>query len=253
VLKQPPTWLAPPDQLELKPWDVHIWRTSLDQPPEIVERFRQLLSIDELTKADRYHFEKDRRHFTVARGVLREVLSRYLGVSPGELVFSYSEHGKPELASAIGRQFKFNLAHSGGVALYAFTTVGEVGIDVEFIRPEFTGDEIARRYFSATEVDSLSRLPAVARHYAFFNCWTRKEAFIKAKGLGLSLGLDQFDVTLTPGEPAALLRTGWNEAEAARWSLRTIEVGDQFAGAIALEAHDWEAFFWEYDRETSRG
>ena len=240
------TWFAPPDQLNLGPRDVHIWRTSLDQPPEIVERFRRLLSTDELNKADRYHFEKDRRHFTVARGVLREVLSRYLGISPADLRFNYSEHGKPGLASANNKEFKFNLAHSGGVALYAFTTVGEVGVDVEFIRPEFTGDEIARRYFSATEVASLSKLSAVVRQHAFFDCWTRKEAFIKAKGLGLSLALDQFDVTLTPGESPALLRTGWNEAEAARWSLRAIEVGDQFAGAIALEAHDWEASYWQY-------
>ena len=218
----------------------------------MVESLRQLLSVDEQARADRFHFEKDRRHFTVARAGLRKLLGRYLGTSPTELRFTYAKYGKPQVAPEIKRrlskaeELKFNLAHSGGLALYAFTNIGEIGIDLEHIRPEFTGDDIARRFFSATEVACLDRLPATARHNAFFNCWTRKEAFIKAKGMGLSLALDQFDVTLDPDEPAALLCTRWDRNEAARWSLKGIDVGPGFVGAVAVEAHDWQISCWEF-------
>ena len=247
------SWSPPPDQLSLGTRDVHIWRASLDQSPATVAALRQLLSRDEQARADRFHFERDRRHFTVARGYLRKLLGRYLGIAPAEVRFFYAEYGKPALACDLPQQLIFNLAHSAGLALYAFTLSGEIGIDLEHVRPEFTGDDIARRYFSATEVACLDQLSETARHLAFFNCWTRKEAFIKAKGLGLSLGLDQFDVTLNPDQPAALLCTRWDETEAARWSLREIEVGEKFAAAIALEAHDWEASYWQVSDEPGNG
>ncbi|HXD33583.1 MAG TPA: 4'-phosphopantetheinyl transferase superfamily protein [Pyrinomonadaceae bacterium] len=218
----------------------------MEPPPESAARFRKLLATDELTKADRFRFEKDQRHYSVARGVLRELIARYLGVAATDLRFSYTEYGKPELISPNIPQLKFNLAHSGKVALYAFTYVGDVGVDVELIRPEFTGDDIARRYFSATELQALNALPETDRTLAFFNCWARKEAVIKAKGMGLSMGLDQFDVTLTPGKPALLLRTAWDEAEVGRWSLRAIDVGSEYAAAIAIQAHDWQPSFFDY-------
>jgi 4'-phosphopantetheinyl transferase len=246
-------WLTPPDQLSLAAKDVHIWRASLEQPQHTVETLRQLLSPDELTRADRFHFEKDRRHFTVARGLLRKLLGRYLGMTPAAVGFTYAEHGKPMVTVDLAddsRELKFNLAHSGGLALYAFTRAGEIGVDLEHIRSQFTGDDIARRFFSAAEVACLNQLPAPLRQEAFFNCWTRKEAFIKGKGMGLSLGLDQFDVTLEPNEPAALLCTRWDHDEAARWSLKEIEVGQGFVGAIAVEAHDWEPSYWQLDIDT---
>jgi 4'-phosphopantetheinyl transferase len=246
------SWLSPPDHPSLATRDVHVWRASLDSPLALVERLRQLLSADERARADRFHFDIDRRHFVAARGCLRTILSRYLEIAPAEIQFSYADHGKPRIASANSQaeRLKFNVAHSGGLALYALTFVGEIGIDLEHIRPEFTGDDIARRFFSATEVARLDKLPMQARHEAFFNCWTRKEAFIKAKGVGLSLALDQFDVTLAPAEPAALLRTCWDENEAARWSLQTIAVGSGYAGAMAIEAHDWQLSCWQMDEEN---
>ena len=240
------SWPAPPDQLSLSATDVHIWRASLEQTPGVVANLRHLLSPEEQVRADRFHFEKDRRHFTVARGGLRKLLGRYLSMAPAEIQFSYAERGKPRLAPDLEQGLKFNLAHSGGLALYAITRIGEIGVDLEHIRPEFTGDEIARRFFSATEVACLGQLPAPSRHRAFFDCWTRKEAFIKAKGIGLSLALDQFDVTLRPDEPAALISTRWDRDEAARWSLRAIDVGPGFVGAVALEAHDWQFNCWEF-------
>ena len=242
-------WPSPPGQLSLPTTDVHVWRASLEQTPETVEALRQLLSPDERARADRFHFEKDRRHFVVARGVLRRLLGRYLDMAPNALRFAYADQGKPHLAAEITQQvtpLKFNLAHSGGLAVYAFTDLGEIGVDLEQINPHFTGDDIARRFFSASEIACLDQLPAEARALAFFNCWTRKEAFIKAKGMGLSLALDQFDVTLAPGQKAELLRTRWDQSEAGRWSLRPLEIGVGYVGAVAVEAHDWQLNCWEF-------
>jgi 4'-phosphopantetheinyl transferase len=173
------------------------------------------------------------------------MLSRYLGRPPEELGFSYNEYGKPQIVSAgsDAEPLHFNLAHSKGLALYAFTRLGEIGVDIEYIRPGFPDEEIARRFFSATEVANLNQLPVDDRQKGFFNCWARKEAFIKAKGLGLSLGLDQFDVSLDATQPAALLRTGWDASEAAEWSLREIETESGYAAAVAVRAHDWELKF----------
>jgi len=246
-----PSWLPAPDHLTLGATDVHVWRASLEQAPAVVASLRRLLSPDEQARADRFHFEKDRRHFIVARGYLRKILARYMGIAPAGIQFSYADHGKPRVASRIAQaqQLNFNLAHSGGLALYGFTRIGEIGIDLEHIRPDFAGDDTARRFFSTTEVACLSKLPVRARHEAFFNCWTRKEAFIKAIGIGLSLSLDQFDVALAPAEPAALLRTRWDEAEAARWSLKAIDVGPGYVAAVAVGGHNWQLTCWEFDKE----
>jgi 4'-phosphopantetheinyl transferase len=244
-----PSWLPAPDYLTLGATDVHVWRASLEQAPAVVASLRRLLSPDEQARADRFHFEKDRRHFIVARSCLRKLLGRYLAIPPAELRFGYADHGKPHLAPEIAPPLKFNLAHSGGLALYAFTYIGEIGIDLEHIRPDFTGEDTARRFFSTTEVACLSKLAESSRHEAFFNCWTRKEAFIKAKGIGLSLPLDQFDVTVAPAEPAALLRTRWDESEAARWSLKAIDIGPAYVGAVAVGGHNWQLTCWEFDKE----
>jgi 4'-phosphopantetheinyl transferase len=248
---QLPSWPSSPDKPSLGATDVHVFRASLEPAGHVAARLGQLLSRDEYARADRFHFEIDRQHFIVARGYLRTILSRYIGIAPAGIRFSYADHGKPRLASPIGQTqpLHFNLTHSAGLALYAFTRVGEIGIDLEHIRPDFSGEDTARRFFSSTEVTCLSKLPESARHEAFFNCWTRKEAFIKAKGTGLSLPLDQFDVTVAPAEPAALLRTRWDESEAARWSLKAIDMGPAYVGAVAVGGHNWQLTCWEFDKE----
>jgi 4'-phosphopantetheinyl transferase len=243
------SWPSPPAQPSLGTAEVHVWRVSLEQAPETVEALRELLSADEQTRAARFRFDKDRRHFIVARGVLRKLLGRYLEIAPAALRFAYADHGKPHLAPEVAQQrtpLKFNLAHSGSLAVYAFTRLGEIGVDLEQIKQVFTGDDIARRFFSATEVACLDQLPADERALAFFNCWTRKEAFIKAKGMGLSLALDQFDVTLATHQEAALLRTRWDESEADRWSLRALDIGAGYVGAVAVEERDWQLSCWEF-------
>lgn len=226
---------------------MHLWLAKLDQPTEILRAMRQLLSPDEIQRAERFHFRKHREHFTVARGVLRTILGGYLRVEPSQLSFAYSAYGKPALAGMQDQlTLRFNLSHSHELALYAFTLRREIGLDLEYRREDFASEQIAERFFSAREVEMLRALPSRLRTEGFFNCWTRKEAYIKAVGLGLSLPLDQFDVSLAPSEPAALLRTGDDEREAARWSLRELTPAEGYTAALAVEGHDWQLKCWHW-------
>jgi 4'-phosphopantetheinyl transferase len=181
--------------------------------------------------------------------VLRAILGLYLDMAPRYLSFRYSSHGKPALAwESGGNAIRFNMSHSRGVALYAVTRDREVGIDLEFIRRDLEVDQIAERFFSRRETVTLRALPTDLREYAFFLCWTRKEAYIKARGEGLSLPLDQFDVSLTPGEPAALLSTHPDSEEALRWSLHELPLASDYVAALALEGHSRSLSCWQWPR-----
>jgi 4'-phosphopantetheinyl transferase len=237
-----------PLERNLEADEVHLWQARLDFSDSTVETLRGVLHPDEAARADRFHAEVHRRNFVVARGCLRKLLGSYLGVDPREVQFAYLEHGKPILAESTNpKGLNFNLAHSGSRALYGLTLGRQIGVDLEHVRTDFSVDEIARRFFSAGEVDRLSRTPGHLRSQAFFNCWTRKEAFIKAIGIGLSLPLDQFEVSLAPGEPAALLRTQWDDAEASRWSLRAVEARPGYVAAVAVEGRGWRFHTRELD------
>lgn len=225
------TWTEPPQALSLASGEVHVWRISLEQPPGVLEQFRRTLGANELERASRFHFEKHRRHFIVGRGFLRDVISRYLEVHPDGLRFSYGIYGKPALASE--HTLRFNMSHSGDVALLAVAEDAEVGVDVEHIRENFATEDIARRFFSRVEVDDFNSLPKEEQVAAFFRCWTRKEAYIKAIGKGLSLPLDAFDVTLAPGVAAALLRVEGDDA--SRWLLTDLAVDPSYAAALVVE------------------
>jgi 4'-phosphopantetheinyl transferase len=234
-------WPAPPPGLKLSGGEVHVWRAALDRSPACEQSLLALLTPDELNRANRFYHKHDRSHFIVGRGVLREVLGRYLGVPPGSLRFEYTKYGKPLLVEEFrGEDMRFNLSHSKGVALLAVTAGREIGVDVEWMRPGVAEEEIAERFFSANEVRVLRGLPKGAQEEAFFNCWTRKEAYIKAKGEGLSMPLDRFAVTLAPGSRAELLHTVGDPEEASRWRLLELFPGPGFAGAIAVEGHDWQ-------------
>jgi len=243
-------WNSPPANLVLARNEVHIWRATVEVTPEVAARAEKSLSSDERAKADRFFFERDRHRFIVARGFLRGILSLYLNCTPTDLHFSYSEYGKPFLAGRhADSDLNFNLAHSAKLALYGITLRRAIGVDLERIRHEFDTVEIARTFFSAGESSRLLSIPTNARAKAFFDCWTRKEAFIKAKGMGLSLPLDQFDVSLSPGEPALLLQTRWDANERLRWSLRAIDVGPGYAASVAVEGHDWQPSYWQVSSE----
>jgi len=242
-----PPWCSPPDALVLGGDEVHVWRASLDQPKSLSEGFLHTLAADEQARARRFHFEKDREHFIVARGVLRTILSRYLNRASERVAFCYGAHGKPALAGDTSADaIRFNAAHSHGVALYAITRGREVGIDLERIRLDLTVMEIAERFFSRREVATLRTLPTETQRQAFFRCWTRKEAYIKARGEGLSLPLDEFDVSLAPGEPAAILGTQRDPCEAFRWSLQELPLAADYVAALAVAGHGWRLASWQW-------
>lgn len=223
--------------LELATDEVHLWLAHLDH--HSADTLKPLLADDEVSRADRFHFTKDRNPYIVARGLLRKLLAAYLELSPAELSFAYTEKGKPSLKTEQGRSLNFNLAHSGGLAIYAFSRGREIGVDLEFIREDLADDKIAERFFSRREIDALKTVAADLRKQAFFNCWTRKEAYIKARGEGLSMPLDEFDVSLVPGEPAALLRNHKEPAEVSRWSMQSVAVPDGYVAALVASGRDW--------------
>jgi 4'-phosphopantetheinyl transferase len=206
----------------------------LDVAKPAVERLRKHLSSDERERAKRYKFGNLRVDFTVARGFLREVLAGYLGEKPAKLRFRYQAHGKPELES--GAALQFNLSHAHRLALLAVTRCGRVGVDLEWMDRRVETDEIASRFFAPGEFASLKLLRGELRRQGFFAVWTRKEAFVKAAGEGISLGLDQFEVSVRPDAPASLLTLRGSPAAAAQWSLRSLEVPEGYAGAVAVES-----------------
>ena len=242
-------WTEAPPSLWLQTGTVHVWRIGLDQADDSLERFRRTLEPHELERAGRFHFEKHRRHFIVARGFLRTVVGRYLKTQPETLRFEYGAYGKPTLASEHG--LRFNLSHSNEVALLAVTLDAELGVDVEHIRADFATEDIARRFFSRAEVEMFNALPKEEQVAAFFRCWTRKEAYIKAIGKGLSQALDEFDVTLAPGIAPVLLRA--KEDDASRWLLRDISVGEGYAGALVVERPVAEVRFFRQDLQDFAG
>jgi 4'-phosphopantetheinyl transferase len=239
----PAHWQPAPAGQPPAPDEVQVWRILLDQDAETIQRLGGLLSPDEVERANRFFFEQLRVRYTAARGALRQLAGAFLSTAPAAVEFSYALHGKPHLA---GQTLKFNLSHSHQYALIAFSRGREVGVDIEQIKHLTDADQIARRFFSPREVDDFLRTPAETRHLAFFNCWTRKEAYIKAIGDGLTFPLDQFRVTVTPGEPARLLEVRPDPHEAKRWKLESLEPGEQYRGAVIAEGQDWRLTLWDY-------
>ena len=238
-------WPAPAAHPPLADDEVHVWRAPLDAAPERVAALGALLAEDERGRAARFAFPDLRARYAVARGRLRVLLGRYLAAAPASLRFAYGPQGKPALADG-ATGLEFNLAHSGHLALYAVTRRRAVGVDVEAERPRLADELMARRFFSPAEVAALLALPPTARVAAFFRIWTRKEAYLKAKGGGLSLGLDTFDVALEADARTLLLATRPDPAEAARWALVALAPGPGYAGAVAAAGAGWRVrcFDW---------
>ncbi len=217
--------------------EIHVWRMSRERGSAELMALRRLLSADEERRAARFRFDTDRNEYIVSRGVLRTLLGSYVDLPPEKLGFAYTEYGRPSLvAPGSDTTLDFNISHSGDQVLLAFARGRKVGIDVERVRRDFGTNEIAERFFSEAERLALRELPVELRHEAFFRCWTRKEAFIKALGEGLSHPLDQFDVSLAPAMPAALLATRPDEKEVTRWKLWDIQVPGDYAAALAAES-----------------
>jgi len=244
-------WSSPMETPELAGNAIHVWRASMAMDSAALRRLESTLADHERARAERFHFERDRNRFIAARGFLRDLLGRYLQCAPQAIEFAYGPRGKPAIASHESRHpLRFNLSHSHELAVIGIKREREIGIDVELVRPEFAGEEIAKRYFSAKELDELSRLPAEVRTEGFFLCWTRKEAYIKARGDGLHIGLESFDVSLSPGKPATL-----SSADESRWSIESFVPSlvdePRYAAAVVAEGKDWTARYFEW-REIGR-
>lgn len=240
---QKDNWTTPPDSLNLESHHVDIWRLSLNLLVDSVKLTESTLSVDETERVARFHFEVDKNRFRVSHGMLRKILGLYLHHDPAELTFSKNQYGKPALVNSA---LKFNLSHSGDFALIAVTQGRKIGVDLERIRQGISSHVIAQQYFSKAEVAELQSLPIDQRESVFFTCWTRKEAYIKAQGLGLSLPLESFDVSLSPNEPPTLRATRPDEKEAARWALRSLDVDPNYAGAVAVEGADLDFRLFSY-------
>lgn len=225
---------AAPKAPELTAAALHVWEVPLIVPEASFLDCKNLLSKDEAERASRFHFERDARKFTVARGSMRSILSRYSGLPAKETRFLYSKHGKPSLAGG-GRDIRFSISHSGDYALVAVALGREIGVDIEKIREDIETDKLAERFFSESERGAIRALRAEHRVLAFFRCWTCKEAFLKAQGVGLSRPLGSFDVEVNPLREAQLLATRPDHNESHLWVLCDIAPAAGYAAAIAAE------------------
>jgi medium-chain acyl-[acyl-carrier-protein] hydrolase len=226
---------SPQSHSSLNSDEVHVWTIQLDDNVENVCRLSQWLSSDEKDRAERFHFRMDRERYIVGRCALRSLLGAYLDRQPNDVRLWYNSQGKPLLHRLPSDpDLQFNVAHSGDVALVAVALARPLGVDVERIRPDVDWRDLSSRYFSKTESAELQAMPAVDRPRAFFAAWTRKEAYLKAHGVGLSLPLDQFSVSLAPGKPPRLLSTEHDPAQRDRWEFHSFELQADYVAALAV-------------------
>jgi 4'-phosphopantetheinyl transferase len=220
--------------------EVHVWFTRIRWPSIRIQEIARHLSTAEREKVERFHFQMDAERHVVGRALARMLLGHLLGVTPRDLHFRYNSFGKPLLRQSQNeRRIAFNISHSGKLVLIALAADREIGVDVEQIDEKTEIDAVAGRFFSDQEQADLARLPPDRRRHAFFCCWSRKEAFVKATGEGLSLKLDQFDVSLRPGEPEVQLTMRPDPAEAGRWAIRHLDIDPAHAAAVAAEGRNW--------------
>src|ERR1700674_293410 len=215
--------------------EVHVWAVWLAASPTVIRTYRSLLLPEEKARAERFIFDRLRQSYELSQGALRLLLARYLECPAREVTFTFGPRGKPALCGE--SRLRFNKSHSSWLAVYAFTTDCEIGVDVEEVREIPDTDQIASRYFCHAEASELSSLGCQrAREEAFFRCWTRKEAYIKAVGDGLHMPLDQFQVTLLREDPARFVHIGNDERITSDWMLQHIEPVLGYVGAVAYRA-----------------
>lgn len=221
--------------------DVHVWVINLEASPSRVRELSSTLSSDEKERASSFKFEHLTRRFCVCRGLLRAFLGAYLATAPRDIEFSYGKCGKPFVAGV--DSFQFNLAHSEDMAVYAFACGCDLGIDIERVRDIQDIAGIARHFFCPEEVADLNCVGARERLESFFACWTRKEAYIKATGEGLSASLDCFRVALQPRETACFVHINGSTSDAELWSLHSFRPNEEYIGALAFRDRRKLRFF----------
>lgn len=227
--------------------EVHLWLAKLDSHNDQLDEWYRSLAPDECERASRFHFAKDRNRFVARRAILRQILGEYLGAESAAIQFAYDKYGKPSLRGGVRcARLRFNASHANCLALIGVCLGRDLGVDIEHVRPEFVRETIPEQFFAPSEVQILRALPPNQQVVAFFNCWTRKEAYIKAIGKGLSQPLDHFEVSLRPGEPAAILRIAGDEPEAGKWSLHALTPTTDYIAAVAVRNRSHCVRSWEW-------
>jgi len=241
-------WPAPRHPPGLGDAQVHVWRAFCDVSCGERVRLSAWLCPEELERASRFRRQADTDRFVARRGILRALLGLYLGTDPADLGFDQGPRGKPSLAApASASGIRFSASHSHGLALYAIMCGREVGVDVEAVDPDFPGLRVAERFFSPCELNALGALPEDAQQQAFFACWTRKEAVLKATGEGLALPLRDFDVTVGLDDPPAIVASRAASLDSSRWSLADLRPADGYAAALAVQGQSMEVRRWTWE------
>jgi 4'-phosphopantetheinyl transferase len=231
---------------------IYVWRLDLPAAFPVSRQLSGILSQSEQQRADKFRFDNDRLKFVAAHAALREILSVYLNLEPARIEFSEGPQGKPEVVlGADEAPLRFNLSHSHDSALVAITYGRSVGIDIEYVQPSFEWRDIASRFFARREVEKLQSLRPEEQRRGFFTCWTRKEAYIKAKGGGLSIPLEDFEVAFAPGEPPALLWHRTDPEETHRWQFDDVEAPG-YAAAVAAEGRGSALEFFSWPDDVGR-
>jgi 4'-phosphopantetheinyl transferase len=244
-------WLPPPAEITLSDSIVHIWRSHLDIQYSQFQKYYAFLNDTERKRADRYRFDKSRHRFIVTRGILRLLLSQYCSKPAEEIEFQYNDWGKPYLTGDKEIRFMFNIAHSNNLAVFAFTHTGNIGIDVEYNHPIKDMDQMVVNFFSKFEQATYETLPQSRRLKAFFTCWVRKEAYIKARGKGLSIPLNSFDVAVETDAINLLLRDQTDETATKKWIIYDVNVGEGYSAALAVERNSDTHKLMYYECETT--
>jgi len=239
-----PAWLKPSSPLSLSPGEVHVWRAALDVAPATMVALEKTLSSNELERAREFHFPVHANRFKTARGILRNILASYFPKADHEISFSQNDYGKPFVAAEFpAGGLRFNASHSQGLALYALALGREVGIDLEYVRPEKIDLHLAKRFFSTKEIAEINASSETLRTEKFFRCWTRKEAYTKARGIGLGLPLSSFSVPL---DPCLYTPTLIHSAEATSWWVAGLAPCEGYVGAIVTECPFVDLKLWQW-------
>ncbi len=240
------SWKNPPADLRLSTEHVDVWRISTSLRDDEVAKFVSVLSSDQRARAERMRVAEKRRQYIVAQGLTRMLLGTVLDADPEALEFDRGPKGKPYLGGAFASAgIQFNMTHTSHLALIAMTLNREVGVDIERIRENLQWEKLARRYFSPLEYRDFSTLPEGVRLRAFFTCWTRKEAVLKAIGTGLGGGLGSFDVSVDPNSPPALLDNRWNGRFHGDWTVSPLKPGEGYVATLVTERDGFGVRCWQ--------
>ncbi|WP_282123523.1 4'-phosphopantetheinyl transferase family protein [Algibacter mikhailovii] len=228
------TYLSHPINFALATNQLHTWVLYFDVLEEKKTFLKKFLSQDEIIKASKFRFDKDKNCSIITRGALRLLSGMYLNMSPENIIFKYGDYGKPDFE--METELKFNVSHSGNMAIIGFVLNKDIGVDIEKIKYDFEVMDIVDNYFSQLEIESLKKLPVQEHNQGFYRCWTRKESFIKAKSQGLSFALDSFSVSLDSDDKAQLLETHWNPDEKESWRLFSFSPDTDYLGGVTVQS-----------------